>query len=112
MGIFRTRPVVGRTGRVLPLIFLLAWLVGGVIAAFAAGLTYAEIGSRIIRSRAAITRYFSYGYHPSLAFAVNCIILVSNAGSIAAVAVIGAEYISPVFYDNPSNHPRAVQTSW
>ena len=28
-------------------------------------------------------KIFSYGYHPSLAFAINCIILISNAGSMA-----------------------------
>ncbi len=97
MGIFRTPAVVAnRTGT--PLIFFLAWLVGGVIA-FCGGLTYAEIGSRYPVT-GGYYKIFSYGYHPSLAFAVNCIILVSNAGSIAAVAVIGAEYIGYFFYDN------------
>ena len=97
MGIFRTPAVVAnRTGT--PLIFFSAWLVGGVIA-FCGGLTYAEIGSRYPVT-GGYYKIFSYGYHPSLAFAVNCIILVSNAGSIAAVAVIGAEYIGYFFYGN------------
>ena len=38
-------------------------------------------------------RIFSYAYHPSIGFAVNCIILISNAASLAGVALIGAEYI-------------------
>jgi APA family basic amino acid/polyamine antiporter len=95
MGIFRTPTVVAnRTGT--PLLFFLAWLVGGGIA-FCGGLTYAEIGSRYPVT-GGYYKIFSYGYHPSLAFAINCIILVSNAGSIAVVGVIGAEYIGYFFY--------------
>ena len=97
MGIFRTPTVVAdRTGT--PLLFYLAWLIGGVIA-FCGGLTYAEIGSRYPVT-GGYYKIFSYGYHPSLAFAINCIILVSNASSIAAVGVIGAEYIGYFFYGN------------
>jgi len=38
----------------------------------------------------------------SLAFAVNCIVLVSNAASTALVAVIGVEYLGHFFYDGPT----------
>jgi APA family basic amino acid/polyamine antiporter len=97
MGIFRTPTVVAdRTGT--PVLFFLAWLIGGGIA-FCGGLTYAEIGSRYPVT-GGYYKIFSYGYHPSLAFAINCIILVSNASSIAAVGVIGAEYIGYFFYGN------------
>ncbi|HET6254071.1 MAG TPA: amino acid permease [Puia sp.] len=97
MGIFRTPTVVAnRTGT--PLLFFLAWLAGGFIA-FCGGLTYAEIGSRYPVT-GGYYKIFSYGYHPSLAFAINCIVLVSNAGSIAGVGVIGAEYIGNFFYGN------------
>ena len=41
-------------------------------------------------------KVFSYAYHPSIAFAINCIILVSNAASGAAVALVGSEYITGV----------------
>jgi basic amino acid/polyamine antiporter, APA family len=95
MGIFRT-PVVVATRTGTPLLFFLAWLVGGCVA-FCGGLTYAEIGSRYPVT-GGYYKIFSYGYHPSLAFAINCIILVSNAGSTAVVGVIGAEYISHFFY--------------
>ncbi len=100
MGIFRTPTVVAnRTGT--PLLFFLAWLIGGIIA-FCGGLTYAEIGSRYPVT-GGYFKVFSYGYHPSLAFAINCIILVSNAGSIAVVGVMGAEYIGYFFYgDQPT----------
>src|ERR1700759_1694350 len=95
MGIFRTPVVVaGNAGP--PTIFFLAWLTGGLVALCGA-LTYAEIGSRYPVT-GAYYKIFSYGYHPSLAFAVNCIILVSNAGSTALVAIIGAEYIGQFFF--------------
>jgi APA family basic amino acid/polyamine antiporter len=99
MGIFRT-PVVAASRAGTPFVFFLAWLVGGVIALCGA-LTYAEIGSRYPVT-GGYYKVFSYGYHPSLGFAVNCIILVSNAGSTAVVGVIGAEYIGHFFYNGPA----------
>jgi APA family basic amino acid/polyamine antiporter len=99
MGIFRT-PVVAASRAGTPSIFFLAWLLGGVIALCGA-LTYAEIGSRYPVT-GGYYKVFSYGYHPSLGFAVNCIILVSNAGSTAVVGVIGAEYIGHFFYNGPA----------
>lgn len=98
MGIFRT-PVVAAEKAGTPLIFFLAWLIGGLVALCGA-LTYAEIGSRYPVT-GGYYKIFSYGYHPSLAFAINCIILVSNAGSTALVAVIGAEYIGHFFFEGP-----------
>jgi len=98
MGIFRT-PVVAAANAGTPLIFFLAWLTGGLVALCGA-LTYAEIGSRYPVT-GGYYKIFSYGYHPSLAFAINCIILVSNAGSTALVAVIGAEYIGHFFFEGP-----------
>src|SRR5579863_3001221 len=98
MGIFRTPTVVAnRTGT--PLLFFLAWLIGGGIA-FCGGLTYAEIGSRYPVT-GGYYKVFSYGYHPSLAFAINCIILVSNAAAVAVIAVIGSEYIGQFFFRGP-----------
>jgi APA family basic amino acid/polyamine antiporter len=98
MGIFRT-PVVAAEKAGTPSIFFLAWLIGGLVALCGA-LTYAEIGSRYPVT-GGYYKVFSYGYHPSLAFAINCIILVSNALATAFVAVIGAEYIGHFFYTGP-----------
>src|SRR6185437_3468318 len=67
-------------------------------------------------------KVFAYAYHPSIAFAINCIILVSNAASLAAVALVGSEYITGLFIPqsqnaewllNPSNvnHLQTVQIS-
>jgi APA family basic amino acid/polyamine antiporter len=95
MGIFRT-PVTAAAKAGTPTIFYLAWLFGGLVALCGA-LTYAEIGSRYPVT-GGYYKIFSYSYHPSVAFAINCIILMSNAASIAAVGVIGAEYIGSFFF--------------
>ena len=99
MGIFRT-PVIAAARAGTPGIFFLAWLAGGLIALCGA-LTYAEIGSRYPVT-GGYYKIFSYGYHPSLAFSINCIELVSNAASTAVVGVIGSEYIGHFFYKGPA----------
>jgi APA family basic amino acid/polyamine antiporter len=93
MGIFRT-PANVASAVPTPFVFFLVWLAGGLVALCGA-LTYAEIGSRF-PATGAYYKIFSYCYHPSIAFAINCIILVSNAASLAGVALIGAEYITRV----------------
>ena len=93
MGIFRT-PANVAAASPTPLIFFIAWIAGGVVA-LSGALTYAEIGSRLPVT-GGYYKVFSYAYHPSIAFAINCIILVSNAASAAAVALVGSEYITGV----------------
>lgn len=93
MGIFRT-PVNVAAGAQIPELFFLAWIVGGLIALCGA-LTYAEIGSRFPVT-GGYYKIFSAFYHPSIAFAINCIIVVSNAASVAGVSIIGAEYLSKI----------------
>src|SRR5437773_3586713 len=93
MGIFRTSKDAANAA-LTPSIFFAAWIVGGVIA-FCGALTYAEIGSRYPVT-GGYYKIFSYAYHPSIAFAINCIILISNAASLAGVALIGSEYITPL----------------
>lgn len=109
MGIFRT-PVNVAAATPTPFIFYLCWLAGGLVALCGA-LTYAEIGSRLPVT-GGYYKVFAYAYHPSIAFAINCIILVSNAASLAAVALVGSEYIVSVlipasksagYFDIPSN---------
>lgn len=94
MGIFRTAKDAANAA-LTPSIFFTAWLVGGVVALCGA-LTYAEIGSRYPVT-GGYYKVFSYAYHPSIAFALNCSILISNAASIAGVALIGSGYIISVF---------------
>lgn len=93
MGIFRT-PVNVAKAVDTTFIFFAVWIVGGLVALCGA-LTYAEIGSRLPVT-GGYYKVFSYAYHPSIAFAINCIILVSNAASLAAVALVGGEYITGV----------------
>ena len=95
MGIFRTSKDVAEAA-LTPSIFFLAWIVGGFIA-FCGALTYAEIGSRYPVT-GGYYKIFAYAYHPSIAFAINCIILISNAASVSGVALIGSEYIAPVLF--------------
>lgn len=94
MGIFRTPANVAKAVS-SPAIFFAAWIAGGFIAICGA-LTYAEIGSRMPVT-GGYYKIFAYAYHPSIAFAINCIILVSNAATLGAVALVGGEYITGVF---------------
>ncbi|MCY1511164.1 Serine/threonine exchanger SteT [compost metagenome] len=96
MGIFRT-PVNVAGKAQIPELFFLAWVVGGFVALCGA-LTYAEIGSRYPVT-GGYYKIFSVCYHPSIAFAINCIIVVSNAASVAGVSLIGAEYLSKVIFE-------------
>lgn len=93
MGIFRT-PVNVAKSVDTQFIFFSAWIFGGLVALCGA-LTYAEIGSRLPVT-GGYYKVFSYAYHPSIAFGVNCLILVSNAASLAGVALVGAEYITGI----------------
>ncbi len=105
MGIFRT-PVNVAEASPNPFVFFAAWITGGIVALCGA-LTYAEIGSRYPVT-GGYYKIFSYAYHPSIAFAVNCIILISNAASLAGVALIGAEYIIKVIMPGAAN-PETIQ---
>jgi len=97
MGIFRTPVNVAQAQHVPDkFLYFLTWIIGGFVALCGA-LTYAEIGSRL-PVMGGYYKIFSYGYHPSIAFAINCIILISNAASLAGVSLIGAEYISGVLF--------------
>ncbi len=95
MGIFRTSKDTAEAS-LTPTIFFAAWIIGGIVA-FCGALTYAEIGSRYPVT-GGYYKIFSYAYHPSIAFAINCIILISNAASLSGVALIGSEYITPILF--------------
>jgi basic amino acid/polyamine antiporter, APA family len=95
MGIFRTPVNVAQKSPV-EFLFFFTWIAGGVVAICGA-LTYAEIGSRLPVT-GGYYKVFSYGYHPSIAFAINCIILISNAASLAGATLIGSEYISRILF--------------
>lgn len=99
MGIFKTpASIAAKSG--IPSIFYAAWIVGGIIALFGA-LVFAEIGTRL-PVVGAYYKVFSYCYHPSVGFTINILILISNAASLAVVALIGADYVSDLLFGHPS----------
>jgi len=100
MGIFRT-PANVAAASPTSFVFFMSWVAGGLVALCGA-LTYAEIGSRLPVT-GGYYKVISYAYHPSVAFAINCIILVSNAASSAAVALVGSEYITGVLFPASSD---------
>jgi APA family basic amino acid/polyamine antiporter len=95
MGIFRTSADAANAA-ITPSVFFIAWFAGGLIALCGA-LTYAEIGSRFPVT-GGYYKVFAECYHPSIAFSINCIILISNAASMSGVALVGSEYISQVIF--------------
>ncbi len=103
MGIFRAPLNVAQAVPSTALFFA-AWIAGGMVA-YCGALTYAEIGSRL-PVIGGYYKVFSYAYHPSIAFGINCIILVSNAASLAAVALVGGEYITGIFI------PLSKEVAW
>jgi APA family basic amino acid/polyamine antiporter len=99
MGIFRNPASVAATSG-NDVIFFAVWVVGGIIALCGA-LTYAEIGLRL-PAMGGYYKVFAHCYHPAVGFSVNAIILISNAASLAVVALIGADYVSDLLFGKPS----------
>lgn len=93
MGIFRT-PVSVAAKAQIPELFFLAWIIGGLVA-YCGALIYAEIGSRFPVT-GGYYKIFSACYHPSIAFAVNGVVVLTSAASMAGVTLIGSEYLSSV----------------
>jgi APA family basic amino acid/polyamine antiporter len=104
MGIFRTAATSAKDA-IAPSVYFSAWIVGGIVALCGA-LTYAEIGSRYPVT-GGYYKVFAKAYHPSIAFAINCLILVSNAASLSGVALIGSGYLLKLFPGNFSDIDKA-----
>lgn len=99
MGIFKTpATIAAKSGT--ETIFFSAWLIGGFVALCGA-LTYAEIGQRL-PVIGGYYKVFAHAYHPSIGFTVNALILISNAASLAVVALIGADYASDLLFGHAS----------
>lgn len=92
MGIFAS-PAVVATKAGNSWIFFGAWIFGGLVTLCGA-LTFAEIGSRYPNT-GGFYKVYSYCYHPAFAFMINWVLVISNAASVAAVALIGSDYIKP-----------------
>lgn len=94
MGIFGSVSASAKFA-IAPSVYFSAWIIGGIITLCGA-LTLAEIGSRMPNT-GGIYKVFSYAYHPSIAFAFNCIISVSNASAVGGIAIIGCNYLAKLF---------------
>lgn len=108
MGIFRTAATSARDA-ITPSVYFSAWVLGGLIALCGA-LTYAEIGSRFPVT-GGYYKVFAQAYHPSIAFAINCLILVSNAASLSGVALIGSGYMLKLFSGEWTDIHKALLSS-
>jgi APA family basic amino acid/polyamine antiporter len=93
MGIFKTPSTVANMAGDSR-IFFAAWIFGGLVTLCGA-LTFAEIGARY-PTAGGFYKVFSYCYHPAFAFMINWVLVISNGASVAAVALVGAEYINPI----------------
>lgn len=106
MGIFRNPVEVAQRAKTVE-IFFIAWILGGLISLCGA-LTYAEIGSRYA-VKGGFYKIFSYCYHPAFAFMVNWMIVISNAGAVSIVAMVGAEYINPIILPVSLQNPLGIK---
>ena len=93
MGIFASPPVVARNTNNVYLYFG-AWLIGGIVS-LCGSLTFAEIGSRY-PTTGGFYKVFSYCFNAPFAFMINWLLILSNAMSVAAIALIGGDYICPI----------------
>lgn len=93
VGIFCSPQMVAKDAQT-PYIFFAAWVIGGIVS-FCGALTFAEIGARYPNA-GGFYKLFSHCYHPAFAFMMNWVLLINNAASCTGVAIMGAEYISPI----------------
>jgi len=106
IGIFRAPALVAQKAG-SESIFYAAWIVGGIISLCGA-LTFDEIGSRYPVA-GGFYKIFSRCYHPAFAFMMNWSLLITNSFSAVGVAIVGAEYISPVILPDTVQTPYTVK---
>jgi APA family basic amino acid/polyamine antiporter len=105
IGIFRTPAMVATAART-PALFYVAWLLGGV-AGFLGALTFAEIGGRFAKP-GSYYKVVADNYNSAVAFMLNWAnVIVLNGAGAAAVALIGAEYLTPIVF--PGATPSRLQ---
>jgi APA family basic amino acid/polyamine antiporter len=96
IGIFRTPAMVATAART-PGLFYLAWLLGG-FAGFLGALTFAEIGGRFAKP-GSYYKVVAESYNSTVAFMLNWAnVIVLNGAGAALVAMIGAEYLTPILF--------------
>jgi APA family basic amino acid/polyamine antiporter len=107
IGIFRTPAMVASAART-SFLFFLAWGLGGFISLLGA-LTFAEIGARFPEP-GSFYKVVAVNANSVLAFMLNwtSVLMVNGAGG-AAVAIIGAEYLTPILLPARLQSQTAVQ---
>ncbi len=94
IGIFRT-PAMVASATGTPALFFAAWIAGGLITLVGA-LTFAEIGARFPQP-GSYYKVVAESYNSLLAFMLNWAnVFIINTASGAGVALIGAEYLTPI----------------
>ncbi len=100
IGIFRTPAMVATAART-PSLFYAAWIMGGFIS-FLGALTFAEIGGRFAKP-GSFYKVVAENYNSAVAFMLNWAnVVVLNGAGAAAVALIGAEYLTPIIMPGAS----------
>src|SRR5512135_2127347 len=109
IGIFRTPAMVAAAAKT-PALFYAAWGLGGLIS-FIGALTFAEIGGRFAKP-GSYYKVVAENYSSGLAFMLNWtnVVFINGAGA-AAVAIIGAEYLTPIFFPGTTPTTASVQVT-
>ena len=100
VGIFRTPALIASEVQSAEMLFF-CWVIGGLVALCGA-LTFAEVGARLPKA-GGLYKVVSVVYHPLMAFMLNWTYILTLAVSTAGVALIGAEYISPLIIPQNEN---------
>jgi len=109
IGIFRTPAMVAASART-PVLFFAAWALGGLIS-FIGALTFAEIGGRFAKP-GGYYKVVAENYNSGLAFMLNWTnVVVLNGAGAAAVALIGAEYLTPILFRGETPGRATVQAT-
>ena len=109
IGIFRTPAMVAAAAKT-PALFYAAWALGGLIS-FIGALTFAEIGGRFAKP-GSYYKVVAENYGSGLAFMLNWTnVVILNGAGAAGVALIGAEYLTPIVFPGAAPTTGTVQVT-
>jgi len=109
IGIFRTPAMVAAAART-PALFYAAWALGGLVSLLGA-LTFAEIGGRFAKP-GSYYKVVAENYGSGLAFMLNWTnVVILNGAGAAGVALIGAEYLTPIVFPGAPPTTARVQVT-
>jgi len=109
IGIFRTPAMVAAAAKT-PALFYAAWGLGGLVSLLGA-LTFAEIGGRFAKP-GSYYKVVAETYSSGLAFMLNWTnVVILNGAGAAGVALIGAEYLTPIFFPGATPTTATVQVT-